>query len=91
MKLNQAFGLGEDETPYDVVTRKVGKNGARVWQYLQSEETRANAGPAGSPLKQVDQIVDGTGLSKTEVQDSVIALARNKLIRKITSDGRVAA
>jgi hypothetical protein len=81
----------EAETVYDVVARKVGKTAARVWQYLQTEENRANAGPAGALLKQIDQIALGTLLTHREVQDSVIALARCKLITKITTDGRVAA
>ena len=89
--LNVQFGYGEDETVYDVVTRKVGKQAARVWQFLQTEETRANAGPKGSPLKAVAEIMQGTKLTQQEVQESVIALAQNRLITKITADGRVAA
>ena len=83
--------MGEEETPHDVVTRKVGKQAARVWQFLQTEETRANAGPEGMPLKNIAQIVHGTKLTQWEVQDAVIALATNRLITKITPDGRVAA
>lgn len=89
--LTEQFGYGEEETVYDVVARKVGKQAARVWQFLQTEETRANAGPAGSPLKQIEAIVHGTKLTQQEVQEAVIALARNRLITKITADGRVAA
>lgn len=89
--LNVQFGFNENDTIYDVVTRKVGKTAARVWQFLQNEEVRPNAGPLGSPLKEVASIAQDMKLTTSEVEKAVIALACNSLIRKITSDGRVVA
>ena len=89
--LTEQFGYKEGETPHDAVTKKVGKQAARVWAWLQTEESRANAGPTGQPLKQIDQIASGTGLPNDEVQEAIIALAVNRLLTKITPDGRVAA
>jgi hypothetical protein len=79
------------ETAFESVKGKVGRPAAQVWSYLQTEESRAIAGPNGAMLKQIDQIAHGTGLDRRTVQDSIIALAVNRLITKVTTDGRVAA
>lgn len=92
-ELAMKFGYADavPETAFENVNRRVGKTAAHVWAFLQAEESRANAGPDGALLKQIDQIAAGTGLGKGQVQEAIIALAMNRLITKVTPDGRVAA